>query len=297
MTEAAENAAPEAAFIATFRDRVTGESRQELLAVGDYHVGGDMPADILLPDLDVPELCILHLAHEADAWIAAVTPLTRGLSGRGREFMPGQRAVLGDDAVLRYGDIEIAVEAIRVGIFGSHKAARPLFFFALSLLLVAAGGIVSQDRWSGIVGRKAQVDAGPSVPMDPTIVMRTAEAELRRRIRNVDLDHTLSVSNDGLRLLLTGRVNEEERFRLVEAMSSARTALRVPIDTEITSNVDVSGFVSAVAFEPQTYLIAKDGTRLRVGETLPDGSRIASIEPSGILIERDGIRERVLLTR
>lgn len=294
MTEAA----PEAAFVATFRDVSTGEARQELLAVGDYHVGGDMPADILLPDLDVRELCILHLVHDADAWVASVTPLTSGLQGQGgRSFVPGQRAVLGDQASLRYGDIEIEIEAIRVGIFGSHRAARPLVFFALSLLLVAAGAIVSQDRWSGIVGRRAVQESGPSAPVDPTIVMRAAEGELRRRIRNVDLDHALSVSNDGLRLLLTGRVNEEERFRLVEAMSSARAALRVPIDTEITSNVDASGFVSAVAFEPQTYLIAKDGTRLRVGETLPDGSRITSIDPAGILIERDGIRERVLLTR
>lgn len=289
--------APEAAFVATFRDTSTGESRQELLAVGDYHVGGDMPADILLPDLDVPELCILHLVHDADAWIVSVTPLAAGLEGRGRVFVLGQRAVLGDQAMLHYGGIEIEIEAIRVGIFGSHKAARPLLFFAISLLLVAAGGIVSQDRWSGIVGRRGAQEAGPVAPVDPTIVMRAAEAELRRRVRNVDLDHALSVSNDGLRLLLTGRVNEEERFRLVEAMTSARAALRVPIDTEITSNVDVSGFVSAVAFEPQTYLIAKDGTRLRVGETLPDGSRITSIEPTGILIERDGIRERVLLTR
>jgi hypothetical protein len=296
-SEIENNTPPPAAFSAIFREASAGELRQELLAVGDYYIGGEMPADIALPDIDVPELCIIHLTDDNDIHVASVTPLAKGLLGRGRALPVGVRSVMGDHVLLRYGTFEIEIEAIKVGVLGSAKAARPLVFFAASFLLVAAGGIVSQDRWSGIVGRKAPVVAAPQRPMDPTMVLRSAEAELRRRLRNVELHHTLTVSSDGLRLLVSGRVNDEERFRLVETLNSARTALRVPIDTDIVSNVDVSGLIAGVVFEPQTYLISKEGVRLRIGEALSDGSRIDTIEPAGVVIERDTIKERISLTR
>lgn len=297
MADGTDTDPPPAAFSATFREAGVGELRQELLAVGDYYIGGEMPADIVLPDLDVPELCIIHLTDDNDVHVASVTPLANGLMGRGRVLPAGLRSVMGDHVILRYGTFEIEIEAIKVGVLGSAKAARPLVFFAASFLLVAAGGIVSQDRWSGIVGRKAPVAVTIQRPTDPTMVLRNAEADLRRRLRNVELDHTLVVSSDGLRLLISGRVNEEERFRLVEALNSARAALRVPIDTDIVSNADVSGLIAGVVFEPQTYLISKEGVRLRIGEALSDGSKIDTIEQSGVVIERDGIKERISLTR
>lgn len=291
------DATPPAAFVATFREAGAGDLRQEYLAVGDYYIGGEMPADIVLPDLDVPELCILHLSDENDVHVASVTPLAQGMMGRGRVLPAGMRSVLGDVALLRYGTFEIEIEAIKVGILGAHKSARPLLFFAASFLLVAAGGIASQDRWAGITGRKPPPVAAPQMPTDPTAILRMAEAELRRRLRNVELDQALTVSSDGLRLIVTGRVNDEERFRLVEALNAARAVLKVPIDTDIVSNVDMSGLIAGVVFEPQTYLIAKDGVRLKLGERLSDGSRIDAIEAGSVILERDGIKERIALTR
>lgn len=170
------DATPPAAFVATFREAGAGDLRQEYLAVGDYYIGGEMPADIVLPDLDVPELCILHLSDENDVHVASVTPLAQGMMGRGRVLPAGMRSVLGDVALLRYGTFEIEIEAIKVGILGAHKSARPLLFFAASFLLVAAGA--SPVR---IVGRALPVASPHPSPRRKCRPIRPRSCAWRRR--------------------------------------------------------------------------------------------------------------------
>jgi hypothetical protein len=288
---------PPAAFEIVLKTDAGEELRRELLPTGNYFIGGEMPADLVLPDLDVPELCILHLTEELNAFIVSVTPLTGGLEAPGRLLTAGVKSVLGDKTSLSFGGFIIEVTALKAGFLGSNRYARPILFFAASLLLVAAGSLASQDRFSGYVPRDTTPIARPRLPDDPSAILRSAEFELRRRLRNVNLDQTLTVVNDGVRLVITGKVTEEDRIRLVESLSAARDVIRVPIDTDITSNIDASGTIAGVVLEPQVYVISKDGVRLKVGENLSDGSRIESIEASGVLILRDGIKERVALTR
>jgi hypothetical protein len=273
------------------------ELRRERLPSGNYFIGGEMPADLVLPDLDVAELCILHLTEELNAYIVAITPLTGGINVPGRILTVGVKSVLGDQATLNYEGLNIEVVALKASFVGANRYARPIMFFAASVLLVLAGTIASQDRWSNITNQNTTQITAPQTPLDPATILRSAEFELRRRLRNVNLDQSLKVINDGVRLVITGKVTEEDRIRLVESLAAARDVLKVPIDTDITSNIDATGTIAGVVLEPQVYVISKDNIRLKVGESLSDGSRIESIESNGVLILRDGIKERVTLTR
>ncbi len=273
------------------------ELRREKLPIGNYYIGGQMPADLVLPDLDVPELCVLHLSEELNANIIAITPLTGGINVPGRMLTVGIKSVLGDHVTLSYEGLIIEVVALRATFLGVNRLAKPILFFAASIMLVAAGSLASQDRWADVKPRQVEQIAIPNAPIDPAVILRASEFELRRRLRNVNLDQSLKVVNDGVKLVITGKVTEEDRIRLVESLNAARETLRVPIDTDITSNIDATGTIAGVVLEPQVYVISKDNVRLKVGESLSDGSRIDSIEASGVLILRDGIKERVTITR
>jgi hypothetical protein len=285
------------AFEIVLKTEAGEELRREKLPTGTYYIGGEMPADLVVPDLDVPELCILHLTEEQNAFIVAITPLTYGLEIPDRVLTEGVKSILGDQASLSFGGFVIEVTALKAGFLGSNRYARPILLFAFSFMLVIAGTLASQDRFANYVSRDETQISAPRIPDDPATIMRMAEYDLRRRLRNVNLDQTLSVINDGVRLVITGKVTEEDRIRLVESLNAARDVIKVPIDTDITSNIDATGTIAGVVLEPQVYVISKDGVRLKVGENLSDGSRIESIEATGVLILRDGIKERVTLTR
>lgn len=286
-----------AAFVFTVRDGVSGrELRSETLGVGDYTIGADIDTDFILPDVEVPLLCTLSLISEEGANIVTVTPAVDGIMAGERRLTRGMRTIFGDEVALSYAGFDLEVTAARAGLLGANRYARPALLFAFSLLLAAAGGIVSQDRWMGVTPRAAQ-NEGPSQPIEPAMMMRRAEIELRRRLRNVGLDDAVQVSTDGLKLLVTGKVDEDQRLRLVESLNAARQALRVPIEAEVASSAAAAGNIAGVVVQPQRYIIDKGGTRLRIGDTFPDGSRIEEIEERSIMIQRDGIRERMSLTR
>jgi hypothetical protein len=268
------------------------------LPARDHLIGRDPICDVIIPDLEADELGILHLDERDGARIVGFTAFVAGLSSDSRVLRIGQRMVLGDHANLRHSGIELVVRSTRPTIFGSSRHARPLLALALSALLAAFAALIGQDRGQGRGVEPAPASAvGEPAYEEPGALLRNAEGELRRRLRIAGLDQALSVSSDGLRLLLRGRLEDDERPRLMDLLAGARTAIRVPIDVELTSSLQQAALVVAVVIEPQAYILTRGGARLRAGQELQPGIVIQSIEANGILVRRDGLRERIMLAR
>jgi hypothetical protein len=272
--------------------------REISLPARDHLIGRDPICDVIIPDLDADELGILHLDERDGARIVGFTAFVAGMKSDSRVLRIGQRMVLGDHANLRHSGIELTVQSTRPTIFGSSRYARPLLALALSVLLAAFAALIGQDRGQGRGGDPSPAPVfAQDAPEDPGAMMRNAEAELRRRLRIAGLDQSLTAGSDGLRLLLRGRIEDDERPRLLDMLTGARTAIRAPIDVELTSSLQQAALVVAVVVEPQAYILTRGGARLRAGQELQPGVVIQSIEANGILVRRDGLRERIVLSR
>ena len=289
--------AGESVFTLAVRDGAGRLVREIGLPARDHLIGRDPICDVIIPDLEADELGILHLADKDAARTVGFTAFVPGISAGPRALRAGQRLVLGDSASLTHSGIALDIAAAQPTILGSARYARPVLALALSLLLAAFAALIGQER------RPPPVDAPRPEPVvepvaeDPAALLRNAEAELRRRLRIAGLDQSLTVSSDGLRLLVRGRIEEDERPRLIDMLAAARTAVRPPIDVELISGLQQAALVVAVVVEPQAYILTRGGARLRAGQELQPGAVIQSIEPNGIVVRRDGLRERILLSR
>lgn len=286
----------EPVFTLAVRDAAGRLVREIGLPARDHLIGRDPICDVIVPDLAADELGILHLAEKDGARIVGFTAFVSDVTAGNRVLRAGQRLVLGDMASLRHSGIVLDIAAAEPTILGSARYARPILALAASLLLAAFAALIGQDRRPPAPVPAAPPPTAEVTAEDPGALLRNAEAELRRRLRIAGLDQSLTASSDGLRLLLRGRVDDEERARLLDMLAAARTALRPPIDVELTSSLQPA-LVVAVVVEPQAYILTRGGARLRAGQELQPGAVIQSIEPNAILVRRDGLRERIVLAR
>lgn len=48
---------------------------------------------------------------------------------------------------------------------------------------------------------------------------------------------------------------------------------------------------------PETYVLGNDGHRYGPGQALPDGATVVAIDETSVLVDRDGLKERIVYAR
>ncbi|MGY6569916.1 MAG: SctD/MshK family protein, partial [Salinarimonas sp.] len=120
-----------------------------------------------------------------------------------------------------------------------------------------------------------------------------AQSALRTMLSAANLVPPLQLgSRDGV-LTVTGALNAAERERAFEVMQGLRERHRVPIEISIESDPPAAPFVTAIVLSPETFVIGSDGRRYAPGQRLPDGGILEKIDDEAIVVNRNGLLERV----
>ena len=127
----------------------------------------------------------------------------------------------------------------------------------------------------------------------PVASLAEAQSALRSVLSAANLAPPLRLgSRDGV-LTVTGALNATERERAFEVMQGLRERHRVPIEIAIESDPPAAPFVTAIVLSPETFVIGSDGQRYAPGQRLPDGGILEKIDDEAIVVNRDGLLERV----
>jgi hypothetical protein len=307
-------------------------SFEERFGEGEIVVGADPECDIVITDIDEAEVLVVKLERIGAACLITLTALCHGISARGRDLPVGRPLVFPDRATFmiagEYG-FEIGFDPGRSPIV--EKRSAPVALLAGAVLFAAAGWILSQPAPRPPAPAPAPVstaesarEAAPATASrsdtrapdrapDPVAVI-TAEAppvapDTGSDAPAVDLTearstlHTmLSAANlvpplqlgsrDGV-LTVTGALNAAERDRAFEVMHGLRERHRVPIEIAIESDLPAAPFVTAIVLSPETFVIGSDGRRYALGQRLPDGGILEKIDEEAIVVNRNGLLERV----
>lgn len=127
----------------------------------------------------------------------------------------------------------------------------------------------------------------------PVASLVEAQSALRTMLSAANLVPPLQLgSRDGV-LTVTGALNAAERERAFEVMQGLRERHRVPIEISIESDPPAAPFVTAIVLSPETFVIGSDGRRYAPGQRLPDGGILEKIDDEAIVVNRNGLLERV----
>lgn len=127
----------------------------------------------------------------------------------------------------------------------------------------------------------------------PVASLGEAQSALRNMLSAANLVPPLQLgSRDGV-LTVTGALNAAERERAFEVMQGLRERHRVPIEISIESDPPAAPFVTAIVLSPETFVIGSDGRRYAPGQRLPDGGILEKIDDEAIVVNRNGLLERV----
>lgn len=263
---------------------------------GDYVLGASPGADVIISDLDDDEAALLRLEIVGLAGIIMLTPLVPGLEARGRIQELHRPLMFPDRCSFQIGAFEINA---------SYDPARRPLAAPNSLPLVLIAGSVLVGAGALIAGRSDAVTPNidrvqvTAVNVERAVPdqMAAAASNLRLRLLSANLVPTLTVTQENGLLVVSGTVNADERARAMETLGAIRSRLGVPLEMRLRSDPDPGGFVTAVALKPEAYVVGRDGRRYAPGQRLPDGGVIEAIDGTSIVLDRDGIKERVVFAR
>ncbi|MCG6122392.1 MAG: hypothetical protein MEP57_06760 [Microvirga sp.] len=282
-------------------------------AAGEVVIGGDSEADIVITDVDTPEVAVLRLERIGAACLVTITALCGGVVARGRELPVGRPLVFPDGARFTVAEdyaFEIAFAPAQSPVTGRRSA--PIALLGVAAACAAAGWILSEPtpRQAGTPpttaveadsrpGSASLLDAAelraPPVAADddPVARLALAETDLRARLVSANLLPPLRVTRRSEALAVEGGVTPEERDRLVDVLQAFHARARVPLEMTLESDPPTAPFFASVVLRPQTFVIGADGRRYGLGQRLPDGGLIEKIDETSIVVNRDGLRERV----
>lgn len=291
---------------------------EQPFAAGEIIIGASAECDIVIADIDYPEIAALRLEHIGAACLLTLTALAEGVEARGRELPIGRPLVFTERAVFHVaGDYQFEAFYAPSKVPIAAPGSTPVLLLCGAVLLAAAAWTIGQSppRPANIQVSAPMVAAPSAVqpqivlrePVDeanlrrpeinavesPAARMALAEADLRARLVSANLTPPLRVGARGMMLLIDGAVTGEERERLVEVLSNFRDRVEVPIEMSLESEPRAAPFFTAVVLEPEALVIGADGRRYRIDQRLPDGGVIETIDEESIVVNRDGLRERV----
>ena len=139
--------------------------------------------------------------------------------------------------------------------------------------------------------RPASLPAPETTPEERLAAQGTA---LRQAFVSANLVPQLQVGADGGTLVVAGDVTPDERARAVEVIAAFSERHGGAVELALASDAREADFFTAVVLEPDTYLIGADGRRYRPDQRLPNGARILAIEEASVVLEHEGVRQRVL---
>lgn len=284
---------------------------------GTFTIGASPAADIIIPDLGEPEIASVKLETVGSACLVTVTALAPGVGARGRDLAVGKPVLFPERARFRIADaydFEIAftppTRALTV-----ERSSLPAIMIAMGVMLAALGftlGGGAPEPQTAPAQPEIVADApapgGSSVvpaslppaaqlpvePPSPVSQLIAAEERLRRSFAATGLVPQLRVAANGARLVIEGDLTREERERAIDVIDGFRAQEAVPVELALASDAREADFFATVVLEPETFLIAPDGRRFAPAQRLPDGRTIVSIDETTILVEREGVLERIL---
>lgn len=281
---------------------------------GTFTIGASPAADIIIPDLDEPEIASVKLETVGSACLVTVTALAPGVGARGRELAVGKPVLFPERARFRIADaydFEIAftppTRALTV-----ERSSLPAIMIAMGAMLAALGFTLGggapepetaparpeivADAAAPVVVPASLPPAAqmPIEPASPVSRLVAAEERLRRSFAATGLVPQLRVAANGARLVIEGDLTREERERAIDVIDGFRAQEAVPVELALVSDAREADFFATVVLEPETFLIAPDGRRFGPSQRLPDGRTIVSIDETTILVEREGVLERIL---
>lgn len=268
---------------------------------GEVVIGSSPVADVIVADLEDEEAVILRLEVLGVAGLISLTPLVPGVEARGREQEPDRPLAFPERAAF-------SVEAFEFTVAHDAPRARMAAPGSLPVLLFAGAALAGlaaliSGRAGGSPPAEARTPPAVEAPAPPGSApapgprAADAETELRLRLVAANLMPPVRVASRSGRLVLSGVVNADERARVLDLLAAARSRLRVPIELELTSDVDVLSFVVSVSLAPDAYIIGRDNKRYEAGQRLPDGGILEAVDETSLVIDRDGIKERVTFSR
>jgi hypothetical protein len=272
---------------------------------GDFLIGASLTADIVIPELIVSEAAILHFEKvRQGSGMIKLTALAEGVKARGRELALSEAMIFPGQATFSIGPFLFGVR--------HHAPPAPLILPGRGPLLLIGGALIAGlAAWlmgrtpSGSPQSSPPIIAYPSLPqapltdlpLSPSQRLAAAETELKSRLVGANLSPPLTLTRERNSLIITGIVGAEERIRVSEVISTFRQRFAVPVEMALTSDPDPVGFVVAVALKPEAYVLGRDGRRYMLRQRLPDGGVIEEIDATSVLIDREGLKERVIYAR
>jgi hypothetical protein len=303
---AGKAAQPSAAETAPFHFKVSEEGEvlfERGFQPGEYLIGASLEADIVIPELGEDEMASLHLERSGSGTgLIRLNALDEGVRARGRKLESGETSIFPSRAAFHIESFDFSVEYVAPSNGLVLPGAGPVLLIAGALLAGSAAYLTSRTGEGQDYARTSPSLTNPlngsgEAPQTPQQRLANAETDLKSRLIASNLSPPLTVSRERATLVVTGTVTADERARVSEIISSFRQRIAVPIELVLSSDPDPAQFIVGVALKPETYILGRDGRRYTLRQRLPDGGLIEAIDATSVLIDRDGLKERVIYAK
>lgn len=292
---------------------------------GEIIVGADPECDVVITDIDAPEVLVIRLERIGAAGMITLTALCNGVAARGRDLPVGRPVQFPDRAQFTIAsDYTFSIDLSPRSQSLAKAPSGPAVLLTGASLLALAGWLLSAPLPRPEAPAPTQPPApqteraapdlseAPSqparlrsvTPTPPADLAAPGQAEapgdladaarrLRARLLDANLVPPLVVAPEADGILVSGALSPGERERAVDVMQAFREGASATITMEITAEPREDPFFSAVVLRPETFAIGADGRRYAQGQSLPDGGRIEKIDENAVVVNRDGLLERV----
>lgn len=277
---------------------IVTEGEEELyadrFAPGIVTVGGlDSDADVIVADL-ASGLALSFGLSEGERAPAAitVTALCDDVAMDGRLLETGEQADLGAGGVVSLGEYRFAIAPLAKP---PRRDLRPYLFAGASLALAGlalavgqSGGAPTSPALAGL--RSTLIDGGYAGQQAPS-----AETDLRLRLVAASLVPPLRVTREGGYLVVIGDLEAEERQRALEILVAFRQRSSLPVEIRLPPDRDSP--IAVISVKPEPFVTARDGQRYTPGQRLPDGAQLVAVDETSYVLDRGGVKERVIYAR
>lgn len=277
---------------------------------GSFVIGASPEADIIIPDLADAEVAAIRLETVGAACLVTLTALAPGVSARGRGLAVGRPVLFPERASFTISGaytFDVAFTPPKRPIV-VERSALPSLLLAGGVMLAVLGFATGGMRTPApeAAARVVPAESAPdellrpaSLPAPAAAQARLAEREsaLRLAFVSANLVPQLQVAVAADTLVVEGDVTPDERARAVEVISAFSARHGGEVELALASDAREADFFTAVVLEPDTYLIGPDGRRYAPDQRLPNGARILAIEETSVVLEHEGVRQRVYYGR
>ena len=293
---------------------------------GEIIVGADPECDVVITDIDAPEVLVIRLERIGAAGMITLTALCNGVAARGRDLPVGRPVQFPDRAQFAIAsDYAFSVDLAPRSQSLAKAPSGPAVLLTGASLLALAGWLLSTPLprpepaaplptppQAERAAPDLSVAPAPSQPARLRSVTPTPPADLatpdeadapgdladtaqrlRARLLDANLVPPLVVAPEADGILVSGALSPGERERAIDVMQAFREGASATITMEITAEPLEDPFFSAVVLRPETFAIGANGRRYAEGQSLPGGGRIEKIDENAIVVNRDGLLERV----